>query len=1095
MTHNYLLTLLLIVSQLVITPKWTQAATPEFSKLLEEGKDAFDKGKYKQAFRYFAKAKEGASDSLDYAKYFLAEGEARLLFGELEKIKDFWKNSPSIKWFVGADSYEYTYLYLKKAGLMGELEPFFIPLEEIIPDDKSPEQTIEPQTLYFKKMGEYMWMYHRLGPSKAYYFLEDLIEWMDSEEIEGYLRGDYWTELAYMGDGVIRDDSVQMFLAKAEEAYMQSWGESHVGKTEYLVVKSKILNLAGKYSKSVELSLGHEELLERYNIGKHVMYPDLWKVRAAAYREMGDPERGLTLCKKAVLKMEQWFPQGHRNMGTFYNTLASCYDDFTRGDRQYKRFVIGLSKKAIDIDRQNKVNPYRPAMFTHNLALHYKEMGMLDSAHQFFLECRDTLIKYLGPDHLDVAKSRMGLGEVLIRMKRLPEAIEQARIANKVFEKKVPLGHNAMVRSNLILGYYLYWARELPEAEEYLTRAYRGYFPDLSPENVLRLKDPKYFKAHDFQNLTNIFAMLGALYGTYRRSEKGVEYLEKAAAMFEVLIAWIDQYEMRSSFREGGWILRYNYEQDYSSWLFYIYDLYLKTGDKKYIDLAFAVIDKCKTRSIRYQIQGNKALKFSDQLENELERGEKFQEAYTLLEEKILKSRSYKNSLIMIDSLVYEYEQKRQLYFDWKKSVEKKYPEYFKLKYDQHLVYPDEVRRKLDMDNTLVIEYFYEEKFYLYVSSLSRDRATFTAFDVNGELSTMIDEFTDMVGKTSNAENLSFDMDFYRRYLNVSHSLYSALIQCVVDTFTDKKYDKLLIIPHGKIAKVPFDLLLTQMPDSQVIDYRSLPYLIKDYEVRYEYAAALINTKAKIGLKSKIPYVGIAPDFEGDGEGNERAGISELMFNKLEVQKAFKQFGGKKLEGNRVYEGRVKKYISKASILHFATHTILDDSLPMNSSLILSKDVKEDEDGYLHAFEIYPIELQSDLAVLSACETGLGKFERTEGMMSLARAFKYAGCPNIVMSLWRADDESTSEIIPRFFAYIQQGMSKSSALRQAKLDYLDQASSKQFPYYWDSFILIGDDQPVVIQSERTLAFKWWYLLLIAAALVPILLLVRIRVRA
>jgi len=133
------------------------------------------------------------------------------------------------------------------------------------------------------------------------------------------------------------------------------------------------------------------------------------------------------------------------------------------------------------------------------------------------------------------------------------------------------------------------------------------------------------------------------------------------------------------------------------------------------------------------------------------------------------------------------------------------------------------------------------------------------------------------------------------------------------------------------------------------------------------------------------------------------------------------------------------------------------------------------EDGLLHAYEIYPRNLRADLAVLSACETGLGKWRKGEGMMSLARAFKYAGCPNIVMSLWQADDQTSADVMASFFSYLKQGLPKDQALRKAKLDFLDKGSGKQFPHYWAPFVLIGDDTPVELSS-----FGWsrqnWMLL-------------------
>ena len=96
---------------------------------------------------------------------------------------------------------------------------------------------------------------------------------------------------------------------------------------------------------------------------------------------------------------------------------------------------------------------------------------------------------------------------------------------------------------------------------------------------------------------------------------------------------------------------------------------------------------------------------------------------------------------------------------------------------------------------------------------------------------------------------------------------------------------------------------------------------------------------------------------------------------------------------------------------------------------------------------------------MSACETGIGKIARGEGIISLARAFKYAGCRNIVMSLWKANDKTTSGIMYDFCKNLKKGMPKDEALQRAKLKYLE-SSDHSHPFYWATFVLIGDNLPV-----------------------------------
>jgi CHAT domain-containing protein len=136
-------------------------------------------------------------------------------------------------------------------------------------------------------------------------------------------------------------------------------------------------------------------------------------------------------------------------------------------------------------------------------------------------------------------------------------------------------------------------------------------------------------------------------------------------------------------------------------------------------------------------------------------------------------------------------------------------------------------------------------------------------------------------------------------------------------------------------------------------------------------------------------------------------------------------------------------------------------------------------DQPLYLPELYAMKIPAELVVLSACETGLGRFEKGEGVMSLARGFAYAGANDLVASLWKVNESSTSELMQYFYANIKTGQTKSAALREAKLQYLREAKSdtKLTPYYWAGFVSIGHDLPMDLNHE---CIPWWALLTIAA---------------
>jgi CHAT domain-containing protein/tetratricopeptide (TPR) repeat protein len=151
--------------------------------------------------------------------------------------------------------------------------------------------------------------------------------------------------------------------------------------------------------------------------------------------------------------------------------------------------------------------------------------------------------------------------------------------------------------------------------------------------------------------------------------------------------------------------------------------------------------------------------------------------------------------------------------------------------------------------------------------------------------------------------------------------------------------------------------------------------------------------------------------------------------------------------------------LAQFSIVHFATHGFTNDEHPELSGILLSMVNKKGEaqDGFLQLHEIYNLNLPVDMVVLSACETGVGKKVRGEGLISLTRGFMYAGAKRVIASLWQVNDPSTARFMKYFYQAIKDGMSPASALRAAQLEMLNQPL-RQSPYYWAAFVLQGEWQ-------------------------------------
>src|SRR5262249_4616144 len=139
----------------------------------------------------------------------------------------------------------------------------------------------------------------------------------------------------------------------------------------------------------------------------------------------------------------------------------------------------------------------------------------------------------------------------------------------------------------------------------------------------------------------------------------------------------------------------------------------------------------------------------------------------------------------------------------------------------------------------------------------------------------------------------------------------------------------------------------------------------------------------------------------------------------------------------------------------------VDDRFPMHSGLALSlPDSPAGEDGLLQAWEVLEeMRLDSDLVVLSGCETGLGRLHGGEGLLGLTRAFFFAGARSVLVSLWPIEDRSTSALMEAFYRGLLEGLSKDEALRRAQLRFI-QTPAVAHPFFWAAFQLVGDPGPV-----------------------------------
>lgn len=292
---------------------------------------------------------------------------------------------------------------------------------------------------------------------------------------------------------------------------------------------------------------------------------------------------------------------------------------------------------------------------------------------------------------------------------------------------------------------------------------------------------------------------------------------------------------------------------------------------------------------------------------------------------------------------------------------------------------------------------------------------------------------------------------------------------------------KLVIIPDDLLYKLSFELLTPQPVGS--FKELSDKALLAQYAISYRYS--LLQQDEDSGATRKANFIAFVPGFEQNEPDSLFRGLDDgyaqllpLPFSYRLAEKARRWFGGETFLRDACTAANFMRQASNHRILHIGTHAEFDDLHPSYSRLIFSRQPGDSSDGhavYLH--QLYDFDLQSDLSVLTACESGRAGYADGEGMLSMAHAFHYAGSRSMLTGLWKIDDQASAEIIASFYRYLQKGETKPEALRRAKLDYLAHAEGRTTaPVYWAGLVIMGDEAPLQFESAG-LSPAWWLLLL------------------
>ncbi|WP_195715272.1 CHAT domain-containing protein [Ancylomarina sp. 16SWW S1-10-2] len=850
---------------------------------------------------------------------------------------------------------------------------------------------------------------------------------------------------------------------------------------------------AERYFQQVENTINEDdltnyELLYRYKVNYGVALLKLGNFKNALFFL----NSAVSICKKHFGETSGKLAPIYVNMGNIYFYLK----DNLKAQKFYEAALFIIEKNPDAIRWRGRI--------ISNLGLVSKNNKDYKKALKYLLEGlkikRERHVKDLSISYTNIGNCYKDLGNYIEADYYLKLSIEESIRLN---------GKENSALANLYLNYAIFNS-EIDKSElakAYLDKSYQIYIEEFGlkhPDTAHCLKNIAafYFKDKDYDKALKYYqkALISSTYDFHGETfdqnpdmrevdgqlstfdilndkastlhklyieSKEIKYLKGSLKTFDLCVEIIDQIRIAYQDEESKLALSANESETFSSAINVAAKLFELTGNTLYKEKAFRYSERAKASSLRNYLNDVDAKLFGGIPVDLQDLERQLKQDIANFRDKIYQERKQLNP--SQDSISNWRHTLFGLNADYEKMVkrfETDHPEYYALKYDNSSISVDELQKQLNEDEIL-IEYALSDSI-LYSFVLGKDLFEMKCISLRkGELESNINTI-----KTSLKSDLFGDnsMKYYRDYIFFAHKLYQLMIEPYEELIEGKR---LIIIPEGKLSYVPFGILLRSKGDSESLNYRDLDYLIRHNPISYQNSATIgfkRPSKQFISSSSKR-LLAFAPSYNNVSDSIlvtrqvRQNKLYPLPGAKVEVENISNIFEGETFIDDKATETNFKKNAENFDILHLAMHAILDDENPMYSKLVFTQTEDSLNDNLLNAYEIYNMNLKARMVVLSACNSGDGKFLKGEGVMSLARGFFYSGCPSLIMTLWTVEDLSGSHLMSSFYQFLSQNYPKDMALQKAKLAYLETADAlRSHPYFWSGYVVIGDTDSLLKYS-------------------------------
>lgn len=736
-----------------------------------------------------------------------------------------------------------------------------------------------------------------------------------------------------------------------------------------------------------------------------------------------------------------------------YYGIALCYDamnDFHNAEYYYQ--------KGIDVIENRLAGKFQPHSHLYQgFAKHWLRRGEYAKARRYIgkaIEGFEAL-----KNRADLVMGYLTLGELYLKEKKYTDAIGIIQSALDL-AREINSLHLASVYLQLGEGYYE--LREKDSALANLELAIRTS-RDLNETEIA-------WQAHHY---------LSRLHYSNGRIRRAIHHSRQAIDLIEQLRGYTLSPASGSAFLADKTSV-------YQHYFDILFRQYQEHHEKEIVENLFALSAQTRSRALLDNLKSGMKTFFSQQKESaDLQNLEAQMVAINrLIREELLKPKKI---------------QRNELIRSWRQqlaSLQRQYdlhttrfaassPEFSAMLGVNHTTSIAQLQGLLNPDAAFISYYVSSEEVFAFVITPNGVQVKNLPISVNAlwqEITALRKPFQDFKDGRIDFLRLSFDA-------KLSQSLYRRLIAPLLPDLNG--ITNLVIVPDGALNYLPFEMLIAGREaagQSDILfgEYAQYRFMIEDFTISYLPSTALypfLSRGKSIEAQGALLAFGNPIPSEQLTDPQSRSEMPQLAVNappaglrlmamtplpgaSLEVQGISNFFDSKEvlgLTGDAASETLYKERAGRFRYIHFATHGYVDEQNPNFSALLLNPGSKE-EDGFLYTHEIYAHPLHAELVSLSACETGLGKLQQGEGLISFVQAFFAAGAQNVMASLWSVE-ESTYPLMISFYKFLREGNGKAEALRRAKLEFIDKQSSykggatytNRHPFLWAPFVLYGVD--------------------------------------